>query len=108
MLIPVPFLALQAPFAVSIADTVPAYNVEPSCRGGRDVVADPRVSQDARFAQCLRDEDAARTTLQAQWMQFPAGDRNTCAETAKLGTPSYVQLLTCLELARDARALPKR
>ena len=108
MIIPVSWIALLAPVAITIADAPPTYNVEPSCHGGMDVIADPRVSQDARFAQCLRDEDAARSTLQAQWMQFAAGDRNTCAETAKLGTPSYVQLLTCLELARDARALPKR
>jgi hypothetical protein len=108
MLIPVPFLALLAPFAMSIADTVPAYNLEPTCRGGMDAGANPQVSPDARFAQCLRQEEAARGTLQAQWMQFPAGDRTSCGDTAKLGSPSYVQLLTCLELAREARKLPKQ
>jgi hypothetical protein len=107
MLIPVPVLALLAPFAQAAADTPPNYNVEPSCRGGMDVVANPQVSQDARFAQCLRDEATARTALQTQWMQFPDGDRVNCADTAKIGTPSYVELLTCLEMARDARALPK-
>lgn len=53
------------------------------------------------------DEGAARTSLQAQWMQFPAGDRVYCADTARLGTPSYVELLTCLEMEQDARSLPK-
>jgi len=107
MLIPVPFLALLGPLAISIADTVPTYNVEPSCRGGMDAGADPRVSPNDRFAQCLREEAEARSTLQAQWTKFPAGDRTDCADTAKMGTPSYVELLTCLEMARDARALPK-
>lgn len=54
MLIPVSILALLAPVTMSVADTPPTFNVEPSCRGGMDVIADPRVSQDARFAQCLR------------------------------------------------------
>jgi hypothetical protein len=107
MLIPVSWLALLAPFALPVLDTLPTYNVEPSCRGGMDVVADPRVSRDARFAQCLSEEAAARSTLQAQWTQFPAGDRTDCANTAKIGTPSYVELLTCLEMSREARKLPK-
>ena len=107
MLIPVPFLALLAPLAMSIADTVPTYNLEPTCRGGMDVVANPNVTPDARLQQCLRDEGAARTELQAKWMQFPAGDRTDCADTAKIGTPSYVELLTCLEMSDQARKLPK-
>ena len=108
MLIPVPWLALLAPFAMSVADTPPTYNVEPSCRGGMNVVANPRVSPDARFQRCLRDEGAARATLQVQWTQFPDSDRISCADTAKLGTPSYVELLTCLEMSGDARQFPKQ
>jgi hypothetical protein len=107
MLIPISWLALLAPVAMAVADTTPTYNVEPSCRGGMDVIADPAVSQDVRFAQCLRDEAAAQSTLQAQWTQYPAGDRVTCADTARVGTPSYVELLTCLEMERDARSMPK-
>jgi hypothetical protein len=107
MLVPVPFLALLAPFALPVADTLPVYNVEPSCRGGMDA-GTKSVSPNDRYQQCLREEADARSTLQAQWMQFPAGDRTDCANTAKIGTPSYVQLLTCLQLARDARALPKQ
>ena len=107
MLIPVPFLALLAPFAMAVSDTVPNYNLEPTCRGGMDVVANPQVTPDARFAQCLRDEGAARTELQGKWTQFPAGDRVICADTARIGAPSYVELLTYLEMSGLARKLPK-
>ncbi len=92
---------------MSIADTVPNYNLEPTCRGGMDVVANPNVTPDARFQQCLREENEARTELQGKWMQFPAGDRTDCANTAKIGTPSYVELLTCLQMSDQARKLPK-
>jgi hypothetical protein len=93
--------------AITIADASPTYNVEPSCHCGMDVIADPRVSQEGRFTQCLRDEASAQTTLKAQWTQYPAGDRVYCADTARLGTPSYVELLTCLEMEEDGRSLPK-
>ena len=41
----------------------------------------------------------ARDSLAAKWAQYPAAKRNSCVEGAKLGTsPSYVQVITCLEM----------
>jgi len=51
----------------------------------------------------------ARQKLTAEWETFPHADRTQCTALAKLGTvlQSYVELITCLEMAKDARALPK-
>jgi hypothetical protein len=46
--------------------------------------------------------------LQKQWSQLRETERRECIEEADInGTPSYVDLLTCLQLAKDTRQLPK-
>lgn len=100
---PVLSLVLLAPFAVAVSDAVPVFNVEPTCRGGMD-----KPGQTKLYEQCLRDESDARGTLQTGWTRYPAGDRATCAATAQIGVQSYVELLTCLEMAGEARALEKK
>lgn len=96
-------LVLLAPLVLAVSDTVPAFNFEPSCRGGMDVGA----NQTQRFQKCMNEEAAARTRLQASWAQYPAKDRTVCTDTARIGTPSYIELLTCLEMARAAAGMPK-
>ena len=53
-------------------------------------------------------KSAAREELQPFWIQFTAADKNSCvAETSMSGTPSYVELLICLEMARNVKRAPK-
>ena len=55
------------------------------------------------LASCMRDEDEARDTLAKEWTQFAAQDQRRCVgETQTGGSPSYVELLVCLEMIRDA------
>jgi hypothetical protein len=43
------------------------------------------------------------------WSTFSADDKRHCiAETIMGGKSSYTELITCLEMARDVRALHKR
>ncbi len=76
---------------------MPAFNVEPTCKGGLD---SPGLNE--RYGRCLAEEKEARGKLESGWSKYPAGDRTQCSDTARMGTPSYVELLTCLEMARDA------
>ena len=66
---------------------------------------------DAAFLNtCMRDEESARQKLTGEWEAFPHGDRAQCTALARLGgggLQSYVELITCLELAKVARGLPK-
>ena len=57
----------------------------------------------------MRDEENARAKLAGEWESFRPADRTSCTELARLGggLQSYVELLTCLEMAKDARGLPK-
>jgi len=85
-----------------VADRVPELNVEPSCRSapsgtikGRDESA------------CKRDEQDARAKLDQEWGQFNTEQRTHCVRLSSLGgAPSYVELLTCLEMAKQSATLP--
>jgi hypothetical protein len=94
-------LALGSPLFLAVADAVPVYDVAPGCRAAVTVMP-------GSFEACMRDEQNARAQLAASWDRFAAPERENCAQTeATGGTPSYVELLTCLQMSRDAQRLPK-
>jgi hypothetical protein len=103
------FPSLDAGVATAIvllvaADSIPVFNVEPFCRAVATRAA-PVGDKDV----CLRQEHEARDQLVRQWAQFPAADRSYCEQLARIGSdPTYTELLTCLELQRDARNLRER
>ena len=87
---------LNAPNFASAADSVPKFDIARECRseGGSKATQD----------KCADDEAAARDQLQPLWVQSSATDRDNCVKaTGADGSPSYVELLTCLEMARDVK-----
>jgi len=57
-------------------------------------------------AACQRDERDARSSSR-DWAQYNAAQKSQCAAFAALDrAPSYVELLTCLEMAKQAQELP--
>lgn len=57
-------------------------------------------------AACQRDERDARSSSR-DWAQYNAAQKTQCAAFAALDrAPSYVELLTCLEMAKQAQELP--
>jgi len=104
MIFPIPAMILAIQIATPVADGVPQFNTEPTCRGAG--TASTAIS--GAKETCLAKDKQARDDLQRQWAVFPAADRSRCiGSTAAGGIPSYVQLLTCLETAKLARELPK-
>jgi hypothetical protein len=104
MTFPIPAMLLAIQIATPVADGVPQFNTEPTCRGAGSASNTISGAKEA----CLAKEKQARDDLARQWAVFPAADRNRCVgSTRSGGIPSYVQLLTCLETAKLARELPK-
>jgi hypothetical protein len=109
MMIPVMALAVVSQLVVTIADDVPRFNLEPVChgiarQGGLDLEPNQSVRQD--FNSCMKSEMAIRDQLVEQWSTFKASDKSNCiGETNAGGMPSYTDLLTCLQMARDASKL---
>jgi hypothetical protein len=101
-------LLLGAHLAVPVADNVPTLNIEPVCQGiaqqGGSSFHDPAMAKEKQ--NCLQSEQQVREELVKQWSSFSGADKNACIREATMGgDSSYTELLTCLEMARDARNL---
>jgi hypothetical protein len=107
MLISFSAMVLGSNLFIAIADNVPKFDIERGCR--LDDAASEGLSEAQPLQKCISDEQQARRQLQTQWSQFSSSDRRTCvADTNTDSTPSYVELLTCLQIAKDARAQWKK
>ena len=50
---------------------------------------------------CMAEENDARQQLETIWQSFSVANRNLCtAEASGQGMASYVELLTCLQIAQ--------
>ena len=97
-----PVVLLTASHLV-LASDVPTLNIAPSCQA---VIA-ASVGHNRDNGACLRDERQAHGRLQQQWRQFSGADRAQCLKLSRLGgDPSYVELLSCLQLAKAAENIP--
>jgi hypothetical protein len=95
-------IILTVSHVVLAADTVPKFDVERTCRPATAVGLPGRTA-----AACQRDENEARTKLEQEWTRYNAAQRSQCKNFAGLDrAPSYVELLTCLEIAKQAAELP--
>jgi hypothetical protein len=104
-------LVLAGHLAIAVADKVPAFNLEPSCRGAAQVAVpkpDGHMPSAAEIRDgCFAKEQDAREQLARQWSNFDRDHRASCVRsTSAGGIPSYIELLTCLEIADQARKLP--
>ena len=100
-----PFLAVPLVFHLIAASGggVPALDVRPSCLAA----AKAQVTAIDRMQGCLADEQNAHDKLVKGWQKFNADDRAACVSGMLDFEPTYTELLTCLEIANDARKLPE-
>ncbi|HET8974464.1 MAG TPA: hypothetical protein VFN63_14380 [Pseudolabrys sp.] len=95
-------IILTASHIVLVVDAVPKFNVEQTCRRAGEV----SVSLGRSAGDCKRDEEDAHSKL--HWAQYSPAQRAGCVRFSSLGSsPSYVELLTCLEMAKQAKELPE-
>jgi hypothetical protein len=93
-------------------DEIPILDIRPVCRGIASQSSDPGIAgggQAETFQQCLESEQSVHEQLTKVWASFSAADKKHCITLAKTGgESSNTELLTCLEMARDVRALHSR
>jgi hypothetical protein len=64
---------------------------------------------DQSIADCVRDEESAKRQLNAVWTSTPVLTRKRCESDARsLGTTSYLDLLTCIQIAQDTKPTPRK
>jgi hypothetical protein len=104
MFVPFAAMLLGSQLIVMVADELPHFNIDATCRTDEAAAAGPSL---AGPGGCKRDEQDARDQLAKVWTQFNAADRANCTQTSMIGGPgSYIELLTCLQLRSEARKLP--
>lgn len=84
--------------AAQAEDGPPKLDVESTCQSAQRVQR--MLSDNASADACLNSERGAERDLKKRWSQFPAAAKTQCSQQFEAGGfPSYVELLTCLELA---------
>jgi hypothetical protein len=83
-------------------DGVPHFDIEHTCRAARSYAG---TDKEGAYKGCLKDEADAREQLAQKWTSFKSADRSECVLQGAEPMPSYVELLTCLEMSADVRAL---
>jgi uncharacterized protein YecT (DUF1311 family) len=102
-------IVLGTQLVMTVADGVPKFDMARQCRLDSTQAFDLSAGLDETVKRCVADEQGALTQLQTQWSQFRESDKAQCTvETNIGGTSSYVDLLTCLQLAKEAGQLPKQ
>jgi len=102
MPISISMVVVSSQLVVAVADRVPAFDINRSCR--LDLAATAGLSVDQTTKSCVNDEKRARQQLASQWSKFSTSSKAECVPQESIGgTPSYVSLLTCLQLGQWAR-----
>jgi hypothetical protein len=94
-------IIVSAQLVVAVADNVPRFDIARSCK--LDVAATAGLAVDQPIKNCINDEKRARRQLANQWSKFPSSSRASCTANENVGPPSYVDLLTCLQMNQWAR-----
>jgi hypothetical protein len=98
---------LGNPLAIPVADVVPVINVEKTCKETAATDKEMNLDLPQSVANCMRDENAAREQLAVVWSNYSASIRDRCTQEATLiGTGSYVDLLTCMQMTDPSTITP--
>ena len=99
---PVPLMALGASLVMFTAEQLPNFDLKASCSSVAKLGLSVSQTPDA----CIKDEEEAKRELKEKWNTYPVADRERCVKTTEIGgTPSYVEIIVCLQIAQDVRKL---
>src|ERR1700738_4784094 len=97
-----PAMMVGGHLLIAVVDKVPDLNFQPICRESGPA----NLAGKDNMQTCLEAEGVARDALAKQWSKFQPADRARCVRLSTTnGSASYVEVLTCLEMDRDAKGL---
>ena len=97
-------ISLGSQIGLAVADSPPKFNAGPSC----DAAARGAISNGRDKEACMGDERQAEDALTKNWSQYTGAHKTQCVGmTSRGGSPSYVELISCLDIMRDAAAINK-
>jgi hypothetical protein len=102
---------LSGQLAIPVSDRVPQLNVEATCKASVATDKEMGLALPQSYDDCMRDENSALQQLTTIWLSNPDALRSRCeGEATAGGSDSYVDLLTCMQMAswdKSAPAAPK-
>ena len=97
-------MSLGSQVGFAVADSPPKLNVGPSC----NAAARGAISLGRNAEACMDDEREARDLLTKNWSQYSRAHKTQCVGMTTRGGPaSYVELISCLDIMKDAAAIYK-
>jgi hypothetical protein len=104
MRVTLPLLVLLGCQPVLASDRAPKLNVEALCKTTTATDKAMGLVLAQSFSACMRDENAAQKQLISLWQKNPGSVRDECeGEAMAGGIQSYVDLLTCMQMADWAK-----
>jgi hypothetical protein len=96
---------IGSPSTMPVSDRVPSLNVEATCKSTVAVDKSMQLALPQSYEDCMRDENAAQQQLGPVWSTTSEAVRNQCeGEATAGGSDSYVDLLTCIQMAGFAQS----
>ncbi len=96
---------LGSQMVTHVSDRVPKLNVEATCTASVATDKAMGLVLAQSYDDCMRDENAAQQQLATVWPANSSELRNRCeGEATAAGSDSYVDLLTCLQMADPAKS----
>ena len=97
---------LGSQLVTPVSDRVPKLNVEATCKASVATDKEMGLALPQSYDDCMRDENAAQQQLLPIWLTSSNELRNQCeGEATAAGSDSYVDLLTCLQMADATKSL---
>ncbi|MBV9520255.1 MAG: hypothetical protein JO068_19285 [Hyphomicrobiales bacterium] len=85
---------------VAQAGSLPKLDINATCRRAQPLSGGER----SAYQGCTDDERQAQKELAKSWSSFKASAQSNCLQVTRIGgAPSYVELLTCLQLDKQAQ-----
>jgi hypothetical protein len=92
-------LSLFGTAAAPAAGGMPKFDLRALCKRAMPL----STGEKGAYQSCINDETAAMKELAKLWNTFKPSARTTCVQGTMIGgTPSYVELITCLQLDKQA------
>jgi hypothetical protein len=85
---------------------LPSIDLQKLCHTSERTMADFSGKPTKTFDSCMSDEQEAREQLLRDWMTYPSSDKALCMRATDY-LPSYVEWVTCAEMAKDLRRIRK-
>jgi hypothetical protein len=100
---PVCLFAIAALIALPVslraeAERIPHLAVEKSCH---DAETYGLTDRNQTYKNCMSDEDDAKQQLEQKWSTYKGSTRQSCLAAGAHPSPSYVELLTCIEMTEE-------